>query len=149
MVLFDANVLVHAHVAKSPYHTVARRIRDEAAVGHLEACLSPQVLCEFFAVCTDPRFVQPALSSAQVRAELKTYWSASEFKRILPKETTLLRMFQLLEAHPVKQQAIFDVFLAATMLDNDVRTIYTENVKDFAVYKELRAINPFGTLTLQ
>ena len=30
----------------------------------------------------------------------------------------------------------------ATMLDNDVRVIYTQNVKDVEIYHELQVINP-------
>jgi hypothetical protein len=40
-------------------------------------------------------------------------------------------MLHLLGAKSVRRGGIFDVFLAATMLDNGVRRIYTENVKDF------------------
>lgn len=72
MILFDANMLVHAHAVTSPCHAVAQRLRDQAAQGDLEACLSPQVLCEFFSVITDDRVVKPALTSAQANTEIKT-----------------------------------------------------------------------------
>ena len=59
-------------------------------------------------------------------------------------ETTLERLLGLLERHPVTEQRIFDAFLVATMLDNEVRTIYTQNVKDFQGYPEIQVINPLG-----
>lgn len=144
MILFDANVLVHAHAVDSPLHAVARRLRDQAAQGELEACVSPQVLCEFFAVCTNARFRRPPLTPRQAAAEVATYWQASGFRRILPKETTVQRLTELLARHTVSRQQVFDAFLAATMLDNGVRTIYTQNTKDFQPYSELRAVNPFA-----
>ncbi|MBI2885195.1 MAG: PIN domain-containing protein [Candidatus Omnitrophica bacterium] len=143
MVLFDTNLLVHAHVISSPYHAIARRLRDEASVGRLEACLSPQVLCEFVTVCTNPRVIQPALTLAEARGEVSAYWTSSGFKKVLPKETTIMRMLHLMTKITTSRVDVFDIFLAATMLDNDVRTIYTQNVKDFVVFKELEVINPF------
>ena len=65
-------------------------------------------------------------------------------KLILPKETTVTRMLHLLGAKSVRRGGIFDVFLAATMLDNGVRRIYTENVKDFNGVSGIDAINPFS-----
>ena len=142
MILFDANILVHAHALGSPFHAAAQQLRDQASQGVVEACVSPQVLCEFFAVITDERVVKPALSPAQARRELHTYWHARQFQKIVPKDNTTTRLLSLLERHDVKRADIFDAFLVATMLDNDVRIIYTQNVKDFEIYHELQVINP-------
>ena len=145
MILFDTNILVHAHMAGSPFHAIARRLRDEAAEGRLEACLTPQVLCEFFAVCTDPRMVHPALTPRQANEEIGRYWNDSAFRKILPQDTTVPRLVGLLARKAVARQAVFDAFLVATMLDHGVRTIYTQNTKDFVRFQELRVVNPLAT----
>ena len=142
MILLDANILIHAHAVDSPFHEDARELRDQAARGQLEACVSPQVLCEFFAVITDERLIKPALTLSQAKKEIASYWSARQFRKIVPKDTTLTRVVSLLDRHSVKRGDIFDVFLVATMLDNEVRTIYTQNTKDFEIYRELHVINP-------
>ncbi len=146
MVLFDTNVLVHAHIVGSTYHEIARRLRDQSARGELSVCLSPQILCEFFAVCTDERIVHPALTIDQANKEIVNYWTNSAFKKIFPKETTMRRLIHLIERHPVKRQKIFDLFLVATMLDNNVSVIYTQNAKDFEPFRDLQVINPFNSL---
>lgn len=143
MILFDANLLVHAHATSSPFYEVARRLRNQAAAGELEACISPQVLCEFFSVTTNARLFHPALTPKQASEEISIYWSRSGFRRILPTEQTIRRLAELSERHAIAQQDIFDAFLVATMLENSVRTIYTQNVKDFVIYQELQVINPF------
>ena len=145
MILLDSNILIYAHAADSPFHVSARQLRDQAAQGALSACLSPQVLCEFFSVITDDRLVKPVLSPAQAKREISTYWNAGGFHRIVPKETTVSRLVSMLDRHPLKRRDIFDAFLVATMLDNDIRTIYTRNVKDFEVYPEIQVINPLGS----
>lgn len=145
MILLDSNILVHAHAMDSPFHIAARQLRDQAVQGILPACLAPQVLCEFFSVITDDRLVKPVLSPLQAKREISTYWNAGGFHRIVPKDTTISRLVGLLDRHDLKRRAIFDMFLVATMLDNDVRTIYTQNVRDFTFYPELQVINPLGS----
>ncbi len=143
MILFDSNLLVYAHARSSPWHEAAKQLRDQAAEGDLEACLSPQILCEFFAVTTNEKLFKPALTPEQASKEIRIYWEKSNFKKILPKESTIPRLLELAAQRNIQGQHIFDVFLVATMLDNGVHIVYTQNTKDFAVFKEIQAINPF------
>ena len=142
MILLDTNILVHATGAQSRQHANAKELRDQAAGGQFEACITAQVLTEFYAVVTDPRRFQPALTPSQAQRELRTYLS-STLKLILPKETTVTRMLNLLGSRSVKAGRIFDIFLAATMLDNGVQRIYTKNLSDFQGIAGIEAINPF------
>jgi len=142
VILLDTNILVHAAGARSPQHARAKFLRDQAAAGEIEACVAAQVLAEFYAIVTDPRRFQPPLTPAQVQRELKSYL-ASQLWLILPKETTTSRMLNLLGSRSVRGGKIFDFFLAATMLDNGVRAICTENVRDFESLDGIEVINPF------
>lgn len=143
MILLDTNILVHAAGASSPRHATAKELRDQAAEGQLEACIAPQVLTEFYAVVTNPRRFQPALTPSQAQKELRAYLSSS-LKLILPKETTVSHMLRLIGSRPVRSGRIFDVFLAATMLDNGVRIIYTENITDFEAIRGIEAVDPLS-----
>ena len=143
MILFDSNLLVYAHATHSPFHATAKQLRDQAARGELEACLAPQVLCEFFAVVTNPRLFDPPMTPKQASQEITTYWTQSGFRRIAPTEQTVTRLIGLVARHAVRDRWIFDVFLVATMLENGVTTIYTANTKDFLPFHELQVVNPF------
>jgi uncharacterized protein len=142
VILIDTNILVYATGAQSLQHAKAKELRDQAATGQFEACIAAQILTEFYAVVTDPRRFQPALTPTQAQREMRTYLS-SPLRLILPKETTVTRMLNLLGSKSVKAGRIFDIFLAATMLDNGVQRIYTENVGDFQGITGIDAINPF------
>ena len=143
MILLDTNILVHAAGASSPRHAKAKALRDEAAEGQLEACIAAQVLTEFYAVVTDARRFQPALTPSQAQKELRAYL-ASSLKLILPKEATVSHMLHLIGSRPVRSGRIFDVFLAATMLDNGVTRIYTENITDFEAIRGIEAVDPLS-----
>ena len=143
MILLDTNILVHATGTQSPRHAKAKELRDHAAKGQFEACIASQILTEFYAVVTDPRRFQPALTPSQAQRELRTYLS-SPLKLIVPRETTVSRMLNLLGSKSLRGGRIFDVFLAATMLDNGVQRIYTENVRDFKSIPGIVAKDPIS-----
>lgn len=146
MILFDANVLIHAHAIHSSFHEAAKRLRDQAASGEVEACLTPQVLCEFFAVVTNERLFHPALSPEQAGHQVGVYWTQSRFQKFVPTEGTIPRLLALLTQSPTRGQHIFDAFLVATMLEHNVRVIYTQNTKDFSRFRDIQAVNPFATI---
>ena len=148
MILLDSNVVVYAHAAHSPFFEAAKRLRDQVIHGELEACVSPQVLCEFIATCTNPKLFQPALTAAQAAKEVTAYWAHPNLRKILPRDRTVERMVGLMERYRLTGQRIYDAFLVATMLDNDVRAIYTLNTKDFERYPEIRVVNPFSQSSL-
>ena len=61
--------------------------------------------------------------------------------RVSPLPTTIHRYHRLLKGAKVKD--IFDLYLAATLMDNGVKKLLTVNVKDFQGVEGLRVINPF------
>ncbi len=145
-ILFDTNILIHAANAASPLHTQAKRLRDQAVEGFIDACLTPQVLWEFYAVMTNPTRVTHPLAPHEASREVQTYLEADRLTIIMPRHTTLQRTAELLRRARVTGRRIFDVYLAATMLDHNVRVIYTQNTKDFAHFREIQAVNPFATI---
>jgi predicted nucleic acid-binding protein len=144
VILLDVNILVHAAGAQSLRHAKAKELRDQAVTGEFEGCMAAQVLTEFYAVVTDPRRFRPPLTPSQAQREILAYLS-SPLKLILPKETTVTRMLNLLGSKSVRSGKILDVFLAATVLDNGVRSIYTENIDGFEAIDGIEAINPFSS----
>lgn len=39
---------------------------------------------------------------------------------------------------------VFDALLVATMIEHQIDTLYTANMKDLAQYKEIRVVNPLS-----
>lgn len=143
--LLDTNILVHAANAASPVHTHAKRLRDEALLGAIQACLTPQVLWEFYAVITTPRRVSRPLSCETALKEVQAYVQADRLSLIYPRHSTVLLTIKLLSQHPTTAQGLFDVVLVATMLDHGLVRLYTENVDDFKAFREIEVINPFAS----
>jgi predicted nucleic acid-binding protein len=140
--LLDTNILVYAADTTAEFHQPARELRDHGIRGELPLAVSPQILMEFFAVITNPRRVQQPRSPEEARAEIDKY-VRSAIRKIHPGTDILNRVLTLLEQHPeVSRQDIFDLFLAATMLESGVTRIYSYNQEHFTRFPELTVLTP-------
>jgi hypothetical protein len=142
-ILFDTNVLVYATNEDSPFFEVAKELRQKALVGEIRACITPQILAEYYSVVTSPRRVTKPLSPKQAREEVEAYLQADAIRKLPIQSSASAQMVELADRYRVREQGIYDVQLVATMLDHGVKSIYTANEKDFERFKEIQVINPF------
>ena len=100
------------------------------------------MLAEFYAIITDPRRVSAPYTAAEAWQEVEKIRHKRGI-RILPVPVDVVdRWLELLQAHPVTRARVFDLQLVATMLGNEVRSIYTFNVRDFTPFSELEVLTP-------
>ena len=67
----------------------------------------------------------------------------SVFKIISPNYVTYPLSIELIKKNNLSSDLIFDAYLAATALSNDVKELATDNVKDFKKFREITVVNPF------
>jgi len=65
------------------------------------------------------------------------------FTVISPTKITATIALQLIHEHNLAGNAIFDAYLVATMISNDVDTIATSNEKHFSYFSEIKVVNTF------
>ena len=149
IVLLDSNILIYAEQDIALQYEAARSLRDQALTGEIFACVSPQILSEFFAVVTNPRRVDDPLSQQEATDQVRKYYESEELAVIYPGSRIVERMLSLLERYTIAGPYIHDLRLVATMLENGVSKIYTFNVRDFAPFSEIEVLTPpEPTLTL-
>jgi predicted nucleic acid-binding protein len=138
--IIDANVLVYAMDADHPNYAASRTLLDAARIRSTTLYVTPQILCEFYSIVTNPRRVPKPRSPADAIAAISRMLI---FLRVLPMParvaTTLL---ELLKRRPIIGGDIFDLQIVATMKVNGIQTIYTFNAADFQVFPELTVIVP-------
>lgn len=142
LILLDSNVLIYAEQEESPYFNASKALRDRALTGEVSACISPQVLCEFFAVTTNPRRATDPLTVEEATDQIRRYSESEDLTLIYPGPGIVAQMLSLLEIHPVTDSDIYDLFLMATMLENGVKQIYTFNTKHFTPFSDIEALTP-------
>ena len=140
----DTNLLVFTCDYGSPWFKQAVALREDILKGNINACISPQVLYEFYAVITNPKRVLNPISVSLALKEVRNYIMAKQFKKIYPSsETTLNKVFELVETTKLDKTDIFDAHIIAVMLESGIYHILTDNEKDFMRFKGIKVTNPF------
>lgn len=134
--LVDANILIYAASPAVPQYQASRGLLESDT----KLCVSPQVFAEFYSVVTNPRRVTVPFTPAEARAFIGALLPRLD---VLPMiGAVVVRWVELAEKHGVTGADVFDVQLVATMLENDVRRIYTYNRGDFEPFGELEVVTP-------
>ncbi len=135
-VLVDSNVLVYAYQPDERRHAASigiidRVFRDGTGV------LSVQNLAEFCNVVHSKAVPSSECDKiSRFVANLCDVYPTVQYGA-----QTIAAALVLAGRHRVH---FFDALLAATMLENGITTIYTENAGDFTGIPGIRAVNPFA-----
>lgn len=133
----DSNILVYSIDKFSPKHKQARQFLQEN-INNLE--ITHQNIFETLRVITYPKLPNPMKINDALEA-------VENIVKILPVispnwKTPHIAM-DLIKKYKLSSDMVFDAYLAATALSNDIDTIATDNTKDFQKFKEIKILNPF------
>jgi len=134
-VLFDTNLLVYvATIPDETKHQKAAAAFDEL-IKHQEFCVSAQNLAEFSRVAGEK--VRPVLTTAEVRQWVQNFRKNGEV--IHYTGASVLSALKISETEKIH---FFDALLVATMRENGVDEIWTEDEAHFKKVRGLRVKNP-------
>ena len=141
-VLLDTNVLARCIEPAHPHHRVASQA-VAALVGRGDRlCVVPQILYEYFVVCTRPQHARGGLgmSSAEGVAELER---VQTLFALLPEPPHLYSTWlELIKRHGVAGKPAHDARIAAALIAAGIPTLLSFNAQDFARYPDLTVIDP-------
>jgi predicted nucleic acid-binding protein len=142
-ILVDTNVLIYATLSGDARHEKAKEVLALRGKEGIELTVSVQNLAEMYPNLTGPKNSSPD-SPELARRKIDSI-ARLDYLTVLPLSLSITRRaLQLCEAHSIRRQQYFDMQLAATMLEEGIGTLLTENVKDFEKIEGLHAINPFA-----
>jgi predicted nucleic acid-binding protein len=124
----DTNALIFATVADSPKRDSTLRAM---AVGREsgDLAVTPQILREYVAVTTHPRFLPKPLEHAVALDDVATF--RENFLLLSETPDTFDLFLSLVRRHRIVGRAVHDANIAATMPANGVTRILTDNGADF------------------
>jgi len=144
-ILVDSNVLIYATLRDDPRHEKALEVLSLRFRREIDLCVSVQNLAEMYPNLTGPKNNQPD-SPELARRKIESIAGLGSVT-VLPLTVSITRRaLRLCQAHDIKRQQYFDMQLAATMLEEGIGVLMTENTKDFNVVEGIRAVNPFTDL---
>ena len=138
----DTNVLVHAEILTSPFHTVARQVLEDAANGLAPWAIPWPCVYEFLRVVTHPRVYHPPMPSAAAVRDLRRILASPSLVLLAETARHADVMAEVVEASGVTGNLIHDAHIAALCLEHGVSELLTGD-RDFARFPQLRTTNPF------
>ena len=141
MIAVDANILVYAHRADSPWHTAADEVVTALAEGRAGWAIPWPCLYEFFAIVTHPRIYKPPTPVADALIQID-HWLESPTVVLLHEEDGYWNTLRpLLERARVTGGVVHDARIAALCRRHGVSALYSAD-RDFSRFPDLRTENP-------
>jgi len=135
----DTNLLVYAyHKGEIKKHLVSNKLLEKCWKREVKYFTSSQNLAEFFYVVTEK--IENPLKLEEVKKIINDIINFSNWEVLSYNKTTMLKAMDI---KILNNMHFWDALLIATMLENNVLNIYTENEKDFIKVKNITVVNPF------
>ena len=136
--LLDSNILVYAYDQTEGKKCLqARTILESAWEGKKRFAISTQNLAEFYVIVT--KKIERPIPKKEAAISVQHMATSLNFTILAPDKECLIRAMNLSEQNNIP---FWDAHIIAVALKHGVRTILTENIKDFKA-PGLRAVNPF------
>lgn len=138
-VLIDTNILIYATDEKSQFHEAAKELIQKVNKREIQGCLGDKTLQEYYSVLTSKAV---GLSKKSALNFFNYYLFNDSFFLLSSTPETIFTLQKLLEKYEVKSGRIYDMYLVALMIENNISTVYTKNIKDFSGIEEISVVDP-------
>ena len=139
IILLDTNVLIYAFDSSEKIkHKIAAEILEKSLRGDLRIALSAQNLVEFFFVVT--KKIETPLDLVDAENIIVKLSKFKGIEKVFYSSETIVKSMDILKMY---QLSIWDSILIATMIENGIFIIYTEDEKGFNKVNNIKVVNPF------
>ncbi|MBI2144148.1 PIN domain-containing protein [Candidatus Woesearchaeota archaeon] len=135
LALVDTNLLVYAYAENSPKRQRAAELLNDCFAGKIKLALSFQNLGEFCNVS----LTRYLLSTKDAWERVEEFIGCGNFIKLSYGTTTFQKALEIVNSSKID---FWDAVLAATMKENAIDIIYTED-SDFGKVEGIKAVNPF------
>lgn len=135
LALVDSNILLYAFAEDSPKHQTAYKLLRKCFSGDITLAISLQNIGEFCNVA----MWKYKLDLALIKRIVRQIIYCGSFRKISYTTNEFEMALELAEKQNIE---FWDAMLAATMRENNIGTIYTEDA-DFGKVEGVKVVNPF------
>ena len=142
MILIDSNILIYAHNAESPQHSIAHDWLNQKLNGTAQVGLPWLSLMAFLRISTNPRAFPNPASSTDVWRQVAEWLVRDSVWTPGPTERHSGILGDLLAQGRVQGNFVMDAHLAALAIEHGLTLCSADS--DFARFRGLRWINPLA-----
>jgi predicted nucleic acid-binding protein len=140
--LLDTNILIRLASRNDPMRQLAfdalRKLRSRDEI----ICYTPQIVSEFWNVCTRPASARGGLDLSAEQTERKVRVIERYFVLLPDSLATFREWRRLVASHSLLGLAVHDAKIVASMTIHGVTNLLTFNDADFKRYTTVNAVNP-------
>lgn len=140
--LFDTNLFLRLARRNDPQRQLALEALQRLRSRNEVLCFTPQVLSEFWNVCTRPASARGGLGLSLTQTERKTCLIERYFRLLPDSLATFQEWRRLIVTHSVMGVEVHDAKLVASMNVYLITHLITFNVADFKRYPGITAVSP-------
>ncbi len=140
--LFDSNCFLRLAETQSFDRTVVLAALSKLRGANEAIYYTPQVLAEFWNVCTRPASVRGGFGLTVEQTERKVKLIAKHFRLLPDSLATFVEWQRLVSDFRVEGVQVHDAKIVASMLAYNVTYLVTFNEKDFRRYSMITVVNP-------
>ena len=137
-IFIDTNILVSAIDTTRVNHKKAIELIEKIKKEEFQAYISTQVIGEFYVSLTrSTRGINVPMTVYDAKIEIEEMLSSKIFTILSVTGNIIRKAVSLCAEKKIKGLKFWDVVIVATMLENEISTIYTENLEDFKKFGDL------------
>ncbi|MCG8408631.1 MAG: type II toxin-antitoxin system VapC family toxin [Phycisphaerales bacterium] len=140
-ILTDSNILIRLTQESHPSNAAARKSVDAIRGRGDTPCIVPQVIYEYWAVCTRP-IENNGLGMTIEQTRSKAEELQQVFRLLRDERGIFDRWEELVTRHDVKGKNTHDARLAAAMLRHGITHVLTFDATDFKRFSEISVLVP-------
>ena len=140
--LFDTNNFLRLAQKGSAERPIVLNALRKLRVNNEIACYTPQVLAEFWNVCTRPQTARGGFGLSIIQTERKANLIQKYFQLLPENLACFLEWPKLVFDYQISGVSVHDAKLAASMIAHRIQFLVTFNVRDFQRFPMITVIHP-------
>lgn len=140
--LFDTNNFLRLAEKQSPQRNIILQALRKLRLNNHTVCYTPQILAEFWNVCTRPASARGGLDFSIRQTERKVSIIQKHFRLLPDNLQTFLEWRKLVSDYSVSGVSVHDAKIAASVIVHQIDFLVTANEKDFKRFSMIQIVNP-------
>jgi len=140
--LFDTNIFLRLVEKTSPLRQVILQMILMLRSRNDVICYTPQILSEFWNVCTRPASARGGLGLSLAETDRKVSLIEKHFRLLPDNLATFQEWRKIVRDFGISGVQVYDAKLVASMTVYRVANLATLNTKDFKRFPQIKAIEP-------
>jgi len=140
--LFDINIFLRIVEKNSPLRQVILQMILMLRSRNDVICFTPQILSEFWNVCTRPASARGGLGLSLAETDRKVSLIEKHFRLLPDNLATFQEWRKIVRDFGISGVQVYDAKLVASMTVYRVANLVTLNTKDFKRFPQIKAIEP-------